>query len=205
MLCGTLISVVLNFTDEGGSFIYFNSLYRVVFTQGQRDIDSALNLSPTVIDARANQLKPEDCFRQMLLKWFQVNEKCYLSTFIEAPKASKVQLVSLIPYVEKAIISHAKGIQKSEYKTWSLHLSIASCHYLTAKHAKLQHVNEVILDKRFESSLYCNSYFDVFTDALRADNVELSPLIPHLEETIYKYADELQENTSGQKGWQYLY
>ncbi len=62
---------------------------------------------------------------------------------------------------------------------------------------------KAMLVKWFESSENC--YFDVFTKALKADNVQLSPLIPHLEETIYKYADELQENTSGQKGWQYLY
>ena len=62
---------------------------------------------------------------------------------------------------------------------------------------------KAMLTKWFDSSLNC--YFDVFVDAMRADNVELSSLIPHLKETIYKYADELQESTSGQKGWQYLY
>ena len=60
-----------------------------------------------------------------------------------------------------------------------------------------------MLVKWFESSENC--YFDVFTKALKADNVQLSPLISDLKETIYKYADELQERTSGQKGWQYLY
>ena len=151
MLCGTLISVVLNSIDEGGSFIYFNSLYQAMFIQGQnkwRDIGSALNLSPNVIDAIAKQSKPEYCFRQMLLKWFQVNEKCYLSTFIEALKASNVQLFSLIPRVEEAIISHAKEIQKSEYKTLNLHPSIASCNYLSMqnfKHVKLQYIHACVL------------------------------------------------------------
>ena len=67
----------------------------------------------------------------------------------------------------------------------------------------LEKCYKAMLDKWFESSDNC--YFVVFVDAMRADSVKLSSLIPHLEETIYKYADELQENTSGQKGWQYLY
>ncbi len=55
-----------------------------------------------------------------------------------------------------------------------------------------------MLAKWFDSSLNC--YFDVFIDALRADNVELSSTIQHIKEIIYKYAKELQENTSEQKG-----
>ena len=118
MLCGAFISVVLNSTDERGKYIYFNSLYQVTFTQGQnkwKNIGSALDLDPNDIDAIENQSKPGDCFRQMLLKWFQVNEKCYLSTFIEALKAKNVELVSLIPRVEEAITSITEEVPNSEY------------------------------------------------------------------------------------------
>ncbi len=55
-----------------------------------------------------------------------------------------------------------------------------------------------MLTKWFDSSLNC--YFNVFVDSLKADNVELSPLIPHIERIMYEYADELQESTSGQEG-----
>ena len=51
-----------------------------------------------------------------------------------------------------------------------------------------------MLAKWFESSTNC--YFNVFTDALKADNVDLSPAIAKIEEIIYEYADE-----QGQ-GWQ---
>ena len=123
MLCGAFISVVLNSTDEGNECIYFNSLYQTAVREGEnkwRDIGIALNLGPdtlTSIDL-TNQSKPRECFRQMLLKWFQVNEKCYLSTFIEALKANNVELVNLIPRVKKAIISkRTEQTRKSEYKT----------------------------------------------------------------------------------------
>ena len=122
MLCGAFISVVLNSTDEGSDYIYFKSLYQVTFTQGQnkwRDIGLALNLSSDTLTsiATSNQSNPRDCFEQMLDKWFQVNEECYLSTFIEALKARNVELINLIPRVEAAIISRTEEIRKSEYKT----------------------------------------------------------------------------------------
>ena len=139
MLCGAFISVVLNSTDERGDYIYFNSLYQVAFKEGQikwKNIGSALDLDPNDIDAIEKQSKPGDCFRQMLLKWFQVNEECYLSTFNEALEARNVELFNLIPRVEAAIFSRTEEIQKSEYKTLNFHLSIASC---KPNHALLFH------------------------------------------------------------------
>ncbi len=53
-----------------------------------------------------------------------------------------------------------------------------------------------MLAKWFESSPNC--YFNVFTDALKADNVDLSPAIAKIEEIIYEYAGEQTQ------GWQRL-
>ncbi len=113
------ISVVLNSTDERGRYIYFNSLYQVA-VEGRdkwRDIGIALNLNPKDLTSieRSYQL-PGYRFKKMLLKWFEVNEKCYLSTFTKVLKGSNVQLVSLIPSVVETIIStHTEETKKSEY------------------------------------------------------------------------------------------
>ncbi len=126
------ISVVLNSTDERGRYIYFNSLYQVA-VEGRdkwRDIGIALNLNPKDLTSIEQSYRlPGYRFKNMLLKWFQVNEKCYLSTFIEALKARNVQLVSLIPRIEEAIISRTKEIPNSEYiQDFELvPISIANC------------------------------------------------------------------------------
>ncbi len=124
MLCGAFISVVLNSIDEGGSYIYFNSLYQAAVKEGQnkwKNIGIALNLDPKDLTSiEQSYRRPGTHFKKMLLKWFEVNEECYLSTFIEALKARNVQLVSLIPRVEEAIISHTEEIPNSEFQDFEL-------------------------------------------------------------------------------------
>ncbi len=130
MSCGAFIVVVLNSTDERGRYIYFNSLYQVA-VEGRdkwRDIGIALNLDPDDLTSIEQSYRlPGYRFKNMLLKWFQVNKKCYLSTFTKVLTARNVQHFSLVPRVEKAIISCTKEISaNSKYKTLNLHLSMVS-------------------------------------------------------------------------------
>ena len=54
-----------------------------------------------------NPLNVGDCFRAMLLKWFESSLDCYLDTFLKALRSAPVELENLCPEVEEAILKIA--------------------------------------------------------------------------------------------------
>ncbi len=90
--------------------LYHNTLYQVAYREGKNkwwDIGTSLSLSePDLVSIRKDHSTDVgECFRAMLLKWFQSSSDCYLDTFLSALKSEIVDLPNLCPKVEEAIIA----------------------------------------------------------------------------------------------------
>ncbi len=96
---------------------YLNALNEAAYSGKNKwlGIGTYLGLSMSDLDAIRikHNLDVRDCFRAMLLKWFQSSPNCYLDTFLNALRSEPVQLESLCPNVEEAILTIAFHDQKN--------------------------------------------------------------------------------------------
>ncbi len=96
---------------------YLNALYDAAYSGKTKwlGIGTYLRLSESDLGAIRinNHLDVGDCFRAMLQKWFQSSPNCYLDTFLNALRSEPVQLESLCPKVEEAILKIAFHDQKN--------------------------------------------------------------------------------------------
>ncbi|XP_064387664.1 uncharacterized protein LOC135335907 isoform X3 [Halichondria panicea] len=92
---------------------YHKTLFEVAYRQGKNkwyNIGISLNVSVFDLESirKNNPSDVGDCFRAMLLKWFESSPDCYLYDFLKALRSEPVELENLCPKVEEAILNIAK-------------------------------------------------------------------------------------------------
>ncbi len=89
---------------------YLNALYEAAYKQGKNkwyNIGISLKMSVHDLESirKNNPSDVGDCFRAMLLKWFESSPDCHLDTFLKALRSEPVELENLCPKVEEAILT----------------------------------------------------------------------------------------------------
>ncbi|XP_064383869.1 uncharacterized protein LOC135332884 isoform X2 [Halichondria panicea] len=91
---------------------YHKTLYEVAYTQGKNKwysigLGLGLSASDLVSIQKSCQSDVGDCFRAMLLKWFESSSDCYLDSFLSVLRSKPVDLGNLCSEVEEAILKIA--------------------------------------------------------------------------------------------------
>ena len=84
-----------------------NTLYTAAFRARcvWRNLGLALNINDADLTAiELNKKKVEDCFSEMLIRWLQSRNNCYLDSFLQALRLPQVNQAELCSPIEAAVL-----------------------------------------------------------------------------------------------------